>query len=191
MSQIDFHYRVNLTLNIESIGLSISSQFDSQYRVNLILNIESIWLSISSQFDSQYRVNLTLNIESIWFSISSQFDSQYRVNLTLNVESIWLSISSQFDSNILQLLRIPGWILVPPVTQLFRSKWLHFFFQWTTARVPAVGRAGSKLSMRLTARGTKTPFNYNIPQYIALSIRSFHSIRAQKTARVNKNKSWQ
>ena len=58
------------------------SQFDSQYRVNLTLNIESIWLSISSQFDSQYRVNLTLNIESIWLSISSQFDSQYRVNLT-------------------------------------------------------------------------------------------------------------
>ena len=35
---------------------------------------------------------------------------------------------SQFDSNILQLLGIPGWILVPPVTQVFRSKWLHFSF---------------------------------------------------------------
>ena len=55
----------------------------------------------------------------------SQIDSQYRVKLTLNTESNWLSIPSQFDSNILQLLRI----LVPPVTQLFRSKWLHFFFQ--------------------------------------------------------------
>ena len=43
-------------------------------------------------------------------------------------ESNWLSISSQFDSNILQLLGIPGRILVPPATQLFRSKWLHFFF---------------------------------------------------------------
>ena len=40
---------------------------------------------------------------------------------------IWLSIFSQLDSNILQLLRIPGRILVPPVTQLFRSKWLQFF----------------------------------------------------------------
>ena len=38
----------------------------------------------------------------------------------------WLSISSQFDSNILQLLGIPGRILVPPLTQLFRSNWLHF-----------------------------------------------------------------
>ena len=41
----------------------------------------------------------------------------------------WLEISSQFDSNILQLLGIPGRILVPQVTQLFRSKWFHFF-QW-------------------------------------------------------------
>ena len=44
--------------------------------------------------------------------------------------SIWLSTSIQFDSNILQLLGMSaGQILVPPVTQLFRSKWLHFFFQ--------------------------------------------------------------
>ena len=126
-SQID-----NLNLNNGSIWLSISGQFDSQYRVNLTLNIGSIWLSISSQFDSQYRVNLTLNIESIWLSISSQFDSQYRVNLTLNIESIWLLISIQFDSNIFKLLGIPGRILVPLVTQLFRSKWLHFFFQSTS-----------------------------------------------------------
>ena len=42
----------------------------------------------------------------------------------------WLSISSLFDSNILQILRIPDRTSVPPVTQFFRSKWLHFFFQW-------------------------------------------------------------
>ena len=48
----------------------------------------------------------------------SQIDSQYRV-LTLYWESIWL----------LQLLGIPARILVPSVTQLFRSKWLHFFFE--------------------------------------------------------------
>ena len=42
---------------------------------------------------------------------------------------VWLSISSLFNSNILQLFWIPGRILVPPVTQLFRSKWLDFFFQ--------------------------------------------------------------
>ena len=42
---------------------------------------------------------------------------------------IWLSILSHFDSNIIQLIGIPGRILVPTVTQLFWSKWLHFFFQ--------------------------------------------------------------
>ena len=52
--------------------------------------------------------------ESNWLDIESQFWNQ-------------LSTSSQFYSNILQLLEIPGRILVPPVTQLFRSKWLHFF----------------------------------------------------------------
>ena len=44
--------------------------FDSQYRVNLTLNIESIWLSISRQFDSQYRGNLTVNIDSIGLKYS-------------------------------------------------------------------------------------------------------------------------
>ena len=76
---------VNLTLNIESIKLWISSQFDSEYWVILILNIESVRFSISS--------HLTLNMKSIWLSISSQFDSQYRVSLTLNIESIWLKCS--------------------------------------------------------------------------------------------------
>ena len=31
------------------------------------------------------------------------------------------------ERNILQLLGIPGRILVPPVTQFFRSKWNHLF----------------------------------------------------------------
>ena len=46
-------------------------------------------------------------------------------------ESSWLDIESQNESNwldILQLLGIQGRILVPPVTQIFRSKWLHFSF---------------------------------------------------------------
>ena len=50
----------------------------------------------------------------------SQIDSILRVNFEIE--------SSQFDSNILQLLGILGRILVPTVTQLFRLKWLHFFF---------------------------------------------------------------
>ena len=53
---------------------------------------------------------------------TSQNDSILRVNLN------WLSISSQFVSNLLRLLGIPGRILVQPVTQSFRSKWLHFSF---------------------------------------------------------------
>ena len=121
---IERKYWVILTEKDESnwLDLSKSSQFDSQHRVNLTLNIESILLSISSQFYSQYRVNLTLNNESIWLSISCQFDSQYRVNLTLNIESIWLKYSP-----IIYILGFPGRILVPSVTQLFRSKWLQFF----------------------------------------------------------------
>ena len=52
--------------------------------------------------------------------------TRYWVNLN------WLSISSQFHTNILQLLEIQGQILVPPVTQLFRSKWLYFFLSVRT-----------------------------------------------------------
>ena len=95
----------------------LNCQFDSQYLVSLTLNIES--------FDSQYEVNLTLNIESIWLSASSQLDSQYRVSLTLNIESIWLKCSL--------ITWNPGSIFIPPVNQLFRSKWLNFFFQCTNS----------------------------------------------------------
>ena len=44
-------------------------------------------------------------------------------------ESNCLDIASQFNSNILQLLRILDRILVQPVTQIFKSKWLHIFVQ--------------------------------------------------------------
>ena len=68
------------------------------------------------KFDLGFRVigEYLSQIDSIL--IESQFDS--------------ILFESQFDSNInLQLLGIPDQILVPPVTQLFTSKWLHFFFQ--------------------------------------------------------------
>ena len=51
------------------------------------------------------------------------------VSSSEKMESIWLDIESQFHSNNLQLLGNPGRILVPPVTQVFRSKGLNFFFQ--------------------------------------------------------------
>ena len=67
------------------------------------------WVTGGTKIDTRFRV-----IEEYL----SQIDSILRVKLT-----IWLSI---------QLLGIPGRILVPPVTQLFRSKWLHFFFRWSS-----------------------------------------------------------
>ena len=61
--------------------------------------------------------------------------NKIRPGIPSNSGNIWVKIhsklESQFDSYILQLLEIPSRILVPPVTQLFRSKWLHFFFQCT------------------------------------------------------------
>ena len=77
------------------------------------------------QFENIW-VKLTRYWESNW-----QFDSltQSQIEILRVKLTIWLSIPSQFHSNILQLLGIPGRILVPPMTQFFRSKWLHFFFQ--------------------------------------------------------------
>ena len=95
-------------------GTKIRPGIPSTWRI-----FESNWLYID--FDSILRIN------SNWLSLSSQFDSI--LTLTRFWKSIQIdSISSQFDLNILQLLGIPGRILVPPVTQLFRSKWLYFFF---------------------------------------------------------------
>ena len=92
-----------------------------------------IWVTGGSKFDPIFRVigeylsqfDSILWVNSNWLSICSQFDSNIFQLLTN-----WLSLSSQFDSNIQQLLGIPGRIIVPPVTQIFRSKWLNFFFPW-------------------------------------------------------------
>ena len=128
--------------SLVTFGIKIRPGIPSNWRI-----FKSNWLSMSSQFDSQCRVNLTLNVESIWLSMSSQFDSQCRVNLTLNVESVWLSMSSQFDTNILQLVGIPGRILVPPVTQLFRSKWLTFFFQFRYSMITVCCHGNSAITV--------------------------------------------
>ena len=80
------------------------------------------WIKKGSHFDLKSWVTGGTEIRPGFRVIGeylSQIESQF-----FN----WLLISSQFDSNILKLLRISGQILVPPVTQLFRSKWLHFFF---------------------------------------------------------------
>ena len=70
-------------------------------------------------------------MESFWSIKSWVSDgSKFRFGIPSNwriFESNWLSISSQFDSDILQLLGITGQILVPSVTQLFRSKFFSIF----------------------------------------------------------------
>ena len=88
------------------------------------ISILPTFLSIQKSDINSHRncaINCTLEekIESFW---PKKLSHWWNAN--------WLSISSQFDSNILQqlLLGIQGRVLVPPVTQFFRSKWLHFFF---------------------------------------------------------------
>ena len=68
--------------------------------------------------DRKDWVRSTLKVELL---AELKFEPGFRCN--------WRIIVSQIDSNILKLIGIPGRILVPPVTQLFRSKWLHFFFR--------------------------------------------------------------
>ena len=68
-----------------------------------------------------------------WVTGGTKIQPRYWVSI-----SNCLSISIQFDSNILQLLGIQGRILAPPVTQLFRSKWLHSFFQYLQVFLQAI-----------------------------------------------------
>ena len=58
--------------------------------------------------------------------MESQTGSTLRVKLAQLTESNWLNILSLIDLNIFQLLTLPGWIIVLPVTQLLGSKWLIF-----------------------------------------------------------------
>ena len=82
---------------------------------------EPNWLNIESQTDSTMRVKLTQHWESKWLNIESQIDLTLRVKLTQHWESNWLNIESTIDWNILQLLTLPGRIIIGPVTQLLRS----------------------------------------------------------------------
>ena len=95
MSQIDSTLRVNFEIN-----WIFNFQIDSILRVNF--HFDSI-LRVNFHFDSILRVN---------FQIDVIFENQFQIDP---------QISSQFGLNILQLLGIPGRILVPTMTQLFRS----------------------------------------------------------------------
>ena len=101
-------------------------------------HFQSILLFISQDFEQKIRCHWAAcfccsflrnhKLKEKW----SHFDLKCWVtggtNIRQGIMSNW-RISSQFDSNILQFLGIPGRIFVPPVTQLFRSKWLDFFLQ--------------------------------------------------------------
>ena len=124
------------------------------------------------KFDPGFQV-IGEYFESNWLSISSQIDSQYRVKLTPNIESNWLSISSQLDSKyILQLLGIPGRIIFPPVTQLFRSKWLHFFSQWRILSITDIVRPMYKFENNIERYHLSTWSSC----WAALNIRNFITI---------------
>ena len=139
----------------ESNWLNIESQIGSTLRVKLTQHWESNWLNIESQIDSTLRVKLTQHWESNWPNIESQIDSTLRVKLTQHWESNWLKYSpvthfarSNYNSATDSIFKVKmtqffhsvhwetkielfwskklGQILVPPVTQLFRSKWLNF-----------------------------------------------------------------
>ena len=76
------------------------------------------WLNIKSLIDSTLRVKLTQHWESNWLNIESIIGSTLRVKLNQHWESNWLNFESSIDSNILQLLTLPGRIIIPPVTQI-------------------------------------------------------------------------
>ena len=67
-------------------------------------------------------------MESFWPKKLSRWRLKFDPGLRVIREYL-----SQIDSTILQLLGIPGRILIPPVTRLFRSKWLDFLCSSHTA----------------------------------------------------------
>ena len=148
-----WHYCIKATLCLQAIWYTEKkkiSHFDpkswvtwgTKIRPSKVGNwriFESNWLNIKSQIDSALRVKLTQHWESNWLNIESQTDSTLRVKLTQHWESNWLNIESQIGSTMSQIgstmrvkftqifSNLPGRIIISPVTQLLRSKWLNFF----------------------------------------------------------------
>ena len=124
----------------ESNWLNIESRIDSTLRVELT--------HIESQINSTLRIKSAIHWESIWLKIENHVDSKIiiqvdlkmRVKLTQQCWSIWLNIKSQLDSTLrVKLTQIfysylfwQGRILVPPVTQFFRSKTQFFLSVYST-----------------------------------------------------------
>ena len=111
---------------------------------SLIRVIQLLVEMIEFQRTVSRRVKIGFVYLHHWKKKWSHFDLKNRVTGWTKIESgfriigeymNWLDIESQFDSNILQLLRIPGRILISQVTKLFRSIWLYFFFQCLLYRV--------------------------------------------------------
>ena len=105
----------------------------TQTRIATVCHLASPQTTLKEKMESfwpkKFELPAALKFNPGFREIGEYFN-QIPSILTVNLN--WLLISSQFDSNILQLLGIQGRIIVPAVTQLFRSKWLHFFFQGNT-----------------------------------------------------------
>ena len=129
LSHFDIKSWVTWRTKIQPCKLGSCRIFESNWlklRVKLTQHWESNWLNIESLIDSTLRIKLTQHWESNWLNIESLIGSTWRVKLAQHWESSWLNIESKIDSNILQLLTLPGRIIIPPVTQLLRSKWINF-----------------------------------------------------------------
>ena len=107
------------------------------------------WLRyfILSSSDLQYLLFINMTVRSkkwkLWNTLLDVESLKGKMELFWPKKLSHFKLSNQFDYNILQLLEIPGQILVPPVTWFFRPKWLHFFFRWSLVvweryRAPAV-----------------------------------------------------
>ena len=112
--QLPFCKQKSLKEKMESFWPKKLSHFDLKKLSHFDLKKLSYFdLKKLSRFDLKIWVT---GGNKIRLDIESQTDSQYRVN--------WTQIFRNY------ILGIPGQILVPPVTQRFKSKWLHFFFEW-------------------------------------------------------------
>ena len=132
-------------------------------------NLELLhWKKILSNFNLKSWVTGELKFNP-GFRVIRKYLSQ--IDSILRVKSNWLWISSHFDSNILQLLGILGLIFVLPVTQILRSKWLHFFQSSTmyeARNCAEIGQCGGEEDMSHQMRDAAGKANKNSYFYTAL-----------------------
>ena len=100
--------------------------------MHLLLEWYSTIFSTGNEFHYQNYITARTDSGIQWKKKWSHFDLKSWVTsgtkIRPGIPSNWKIFESNWLS-ILQLLGILGRILVHPMTQLFRSKWLHFFVQ--------------------------------------------------------------